>query len=166
MAIACRARLLVVCAMLSLPLVAPAFAVDPEIKPPIIGLVSTGSSDNTLTPLTQKAGIFGGVVVQATWSQLQATNSPNVDIKPIESALDQVRHYNSQNPNRSLAVRLRVFSGCRAPDWAKTLGGVGPFSNVADCPGGFGPFWSSAYRQAWTFLVQHLAAKRSEEHTS
>ena len=56
-----------------------------------------------------------------------------------------------------------MFTGCRAPVWAKSLDVdgklVGPFSNTADCPGGFGPFWSTPYRQAWAFVVQQLAAK-------
>lgn len=41
--IAGRARLLAVCAMLLVPLASGAFAADPQIKPPIRGLVSMGA---------------------------------------------------------------------------------------------------------------------------
>jgi hypothetical protein len=81
----------------------------------------------------------------------------------IEQALAGVRTYNTQNPARQLAVRLRIFSGCDAPDWAKTLGGVGPFNIVSTDPATptctFGPFWSDAYRAAWANLVQQVAVK-------
>ena len=79
-----RARLLTVCAMLSLPPASGAFAADPQIKPPIRGLVSMGAYRfvgqggdpvNTLAPLDAKAGIFGGLVIIATWKQLQPTPS-------------------------------------------------------------------------------------------
>ena len=52
-----------------------AFAADPQIKPPIRGLVSMGAYRfvgqggdpvNTLEPLNAKAGIFGGLVVIET----------------------------------------------------------------------------------------------------
>src|SRR3981189_3786810 len=87
MVIISRARLLVVCAMLSLPPVDVALAADPQIKPPIRGLVSMGAYRfvgkggdpiNTLEPLNAKAGIFGGLVIIATWKQLQPT--PNSEI--------------------------------------------------------------------------------------
>ena len=73
--IARRARLLAVCAMLSVPPASGAFAADPQIKPPIRGLVSMGAYRfvgqggdpvNTLEPLNAKAGIFGGLVIIAT----------------------------------------------------------------------------------------------------
>jgi hypothetical protein len=60
-----RARLLVVCAMLSLPRVDGALAADPQIKPPIRGLVSMGAYRfvgqggdpvNTLEPLNASEG--------------------------------------------------------------------------------------------------------------
>jgi hypothetical protein len=84
MVVISRARLLVVCAMLSLPAVDAALA-DAQIKPPIRGLVSMGAYRfvgkggdpvNTLEPLNAKPGIFGGLVIIATWKQLQPTPTP------------------------------------------------------------------------------------------
>ena len=63
------ARQLAVCAMLSVPPASGAFAADPQIKPPIRGLVSMGAYRfvgqggdpvNTLEPLNAKAD-FGGL---------------------------------------------------------------------------------------------------------
>ena len=82
MVITSSARLLVVCAMLTLPPVDGELAADPQIKPPIRGLVSMGAYRfvgkggdpvNTLEPLNAKPGIFGGLVIIATWKQLQPT---------------------------------------------------------------------------------------------
>jgi hypothetical protein len=167
MVITCRACLLALCAMLALPLLHDARAADPTPKAAISGLVSRGEPSNTLDPLNAQAkqGVFfGGLVIQALWSQLQPT--PTSQIGPrnvIEQALAGVRTYNAQNPARPLAVRLRVFSGCDAPDWAKSLDGFGPFSIVSTASSTpsctFGPFWRDAYRTAWANLVQQLAAK-------
>ena len=69
MVITSSARLLVVCAMLTLPPVDGELAADPQIKPPIRGLVSMGAYRfvgkggdpvNTLEPLNAKPEISAG----------------------------------------------------------------------------------------------------------
>src|ERR1700744_1552221 len=127
MVITNRACLLALFAMLSVSPLGSVLA-DPAIKPAITGLVSTGSTSNTLAELaTGKAmGIFGGLVVQATWKDLQPTNGP-LDTTIIDNALtqtlnDNVTKYNAasaqlQGPNnRQIGVRLRIFAGCTAGD--------------------------------------------------
>jgi hypothetical protein len=126
MVITPRARLLVVCAVLSLPPAGGALA-DPAIKPPIRGLVSMGAYRfvgkggdpvNTLEPLNAKPGIFGGLVIIATWKQLQPTPDSEIgDNNVIDQALAEVRAYNARNPDRPLAVKLRVWGGFEVPDW-------------------------------------------------
>ena len=73
-----RCRRMLACAGLLLLTVDAARAQD--IKPPIRGLVSMGAYRfvgyggdpvNTLEPLDAKPGIFGGLVVIASWKQLQ-----------------------------------------------------------------------------------------------
>src|SRR5262245_28512865 len=101
MGITSRARLLVIGAMLSLP--PNALAADPQIKPPISGLVSMGAYKfvadggppiNTLAPLNAKPGIFGGLVIIATWKQLQPeANSQIGNNNAIDQALAQVSTY-------------------------------------------------------------------------
>ena len=158
-------RLLLACAML---LLLPAEASLAEgIKGPIRGLVSMGAYHfvgsggdpvNTLEPLNAKAGIFGGLVVIASWKQLQPT--PNAEIgNVIDQALAQVRAYNERNPHKPLAVKLRVWGGFEAPDWAKHIGGA-PIATVhKNKHRTVGRFWSPAYRHAWAQLQERLAAR-------
>ena len=165
--------------MLSLPAMDGARAADP--KPPISGLVSRGEPSNTLQPLNTEANagvFFGGLVVQATWANLQP-DGPDTDlskdaIDAINQVLAQVRDYNS-NPQystapgfRPLAVRLRVFSGCDAPDWAKKLAApLSPFDIFSSDPAtpscSFGPFWRDDYRTAWLHFQERLAGKYDVE---
>ena len=140
-----------------------------DIKPPIRGLVSMGAYRfvgyggdpvNTLEPLNAKPGIFGGLVVIASWKQLQPT--PDSEIGPnnvIDRALAEVRAYNERNPQKPLAVKLRVWGGFEAPDWAKALGGPPIETIFNEKPRSVGRFWSPAYRQAWAQLQQQLAAR-------
>jgi hypothetical protein len=174
-----RARLLTLCAMLALLPPGGALA-DPTLKPTITGLISTGSPTNTLAEFADRAGIFGGVVVQAKWRELQPGNSSNFFPKVIEDALTKVRAYNLTSPNRQLYVRLRIFAGCSdsendAPDWALNLDGS-PVTmkayystnsagepNYETCRTGH--FWdpSSNYAAAWRNL-QVLLAARFDSH--
>jgi hypothetical protein len=160
-------RLMLACAMLML---LPAKASHAEgIKGPIRGLVSMGAYHfvgsggdpvNTLEPLNAKAGIFGGLVVIASWKQLQPTpNSEIGDGNVIDQALAQVRAYNERNPHKPLAVKLRVWGGFEAPDWAKQIGGA-PIATVhKNKHRTVGRFWSPAYRHAWAQLQERLAAR-------
>src|SRR4051812_11828339 len=169
MVITSSARLLVVCAMLTLPPVDGELAADPQIKPPIRGLVSMGAYRfvgkggdpiNTLEPLNAKAGIFGGLVIIATWKQLQPTPTSEIgENNVIDQTLADVTAYNVRNPAKPLAVKLRVWGGFEAPEWAMRLGGapIPPEHNGKQRV--LGRFWSEAYRQAWSQLQVQLAAK-------
>lgn len=89
MVITRRTRVPALCAMLalSLPLLRDAHAADPA-KPPIGGLVSRGEPSNTLQPLNAEANagvFFGGLVVQATWSQLQPNGQ---DTEIVHDSID------------------------------------------------------------------------------
>src|SRR5256886_15787715 len=118
--------------MLSLPPVDGELAADPQIKPPIRGLVSMGAYRfvgkggdpvNTLEPLNAKPGIFGGLGIIATWKQLQPTPDSEIgDNNVIDQALAEVRAYNARNPDRPLAVKLRGWGGVEVPDRAMLLG--------------------------------------------
>src|SRR2546430_11918365 len=99
--------------MLSLPPVDGELAADPQIKAPIRGLVSMGAYRfvgyggdpvNTLEPLNAKPGIFGGLVVIASWKQLQPTPGSEIGANNvIDHALAEVRAYNERNPAKPLA---------------------------------------------------------------
>ena len=97
-----RARFLTLCAILALLPLSRALA-DPVIKPAITGLISTGSPPtaslpNTLSELAKAnaVGIFGGIVVQVRWKDIQpnppATQPPSpsdFDWTVIDNALFQ-----------------------------------------------------------------------------
>jgi hypothetical protein len=170
-----RARLLTLCALLSLPPLGGTLA-DPAIKPAITGLISTAGADqkNTLAPLNAFEGIFGGYVVRTTWKKLQSTSASDFDTTDIDGALDMVRKYNaavaaatlSPPNNRQIGVRLRVWPGCGdTPEWATKLDG-GPITVTAQYAGApetcaFGRFWdtTSDYAAAWRQLQAKLADK-------
>ena len=120
-----RGRLLAVCAMLLLPPAGSAIAADTAIKPPIRGLISMGAYRfvgkggdpiNTLEPLNAKPGIFGGLVIIASWEQLQPTPTSEIaENNVIDQALADVGAYNARNPAKPLAVKLRVWGGFEGP---------------------------------------------------
>jgi hypothetical protein len=159
-------RRLLVCAAWLLLAAAPSNAQD---KGPIHGLVSMGAYRfvgyggdpvNTLEPLNAKPGIFGGLVVIASWKQLQPT--PDSEIGPdnvIDKALADVRAYNERNPQKPLAVKLRVWGGFEAPDWAKSLDGPAVATVFNGKTRIVGRFWTPAYCQAWARLQEQLAAR-------
>ena len=160
-------RLTLACAVLYF--LSPNLSRAEDIKAPIRGLVSMGAYRfvgkggdpvNTLEPLNAKPGIFGGLVVIASWKQLQPTSQSEIgDNNVIDQALAQVRAYNEGNPDQPLAVKLRVWGGFEAPDWAKQLGGMPIDTTYNDKSRTVGRFWSPAYRQAWAQLQQQLAAR-------
>jgi hypothetical protein len=133
-----RTHLLALCVMLALLPPGRALADDPTIKPAITGLISTGSSSNTLAQLAMKdvIGIFGGLVVQARWRDFQPENGSQLITNVLDRALtkklkDNVTEYNAAASaatqdapnNRTIGVRLRIFAGCSAgksdaPKWA------------------------------------------------
>jgi len=138
-------------------------------KPPIRGLVSMGAYRfvgrggqpvNTLDPLNAKPGIFGGLVVVASWAQLEPAQGGPVDPdNVIGKALEDVRAYNAKNPQKPLAVRLRVWGGFMAPEWAMRIGGPPVQAVHNGTPRTVGRFWTPEYRKAWADMQTRLAAK-------
>jgi len=156
-------------ALIAAVISAASAAAEDHPKPPIRGLVSMGAFKfvgsggdpvNTLEPLDAKAGIFGGLVVISTWRQLQP--APGADLpegNPIDKALADVRAYNERNPKKPIAVRLRVWGGFEAPEWAMKLGGP-PIAAVHNNKHReLGRFWSPQYRAAWRDFQRKLAAR-------
>jgi hypothetical protein len=147
----------------------PLAAEEPQVKPAIRGLVSMGAYRfvgaggdpvNTLEPLRAKPGIFGGLVVIASWAQLQPT--PDAELQEgnaIDKAMADVRAYNAEHPDKPLAVRLRVWGGFMAPEWAMRLGGPPIAALHKNKTRHLGRFWSPEYRQAWRRLQEKLAAR-------
>ncbi|MEO8668681.1 MAG: hypothetical protein ABI399_09210 [Bauldia sp.] len=142
-------------------------------KPPIRGLVSMGAYRfvaaggepvNNLRPLLAKPGIFGGIVIVASWRQLQPTaGAALADDTAIDEALRDVQAYNVSNPQRPLAVKLRVWGGFMAPPWAMSLGGLPIAVTHQGKSRLLGRFWTEEYRHAWADFQEMLAARYDEE---
>src|SRR5690349_4379120 len=91
-------------------LIAFAGPAQAQTKPPIRGLVSMGAYKfvstpgaqplNTMAPLNAKAGIFGGIVLVASWQQLQPNKNGPLVPNVIDDFLAQVRTYNAANPQK------------------------------------------------------------------
>jgi len=144
------------------------------IKTPIKGLVSMGAyrfvadggqPDNTLWPLYRVPKIFGGIVIVATWAELQPSKGADLpQHNPIDRALEAVREYNGLNGDAPLAVKLRVWGGFEAPPWAMTLDGEQPVTvTFRNKPRTLGHPWRAEYRKAWRDFQARLAARYDNE---
>jgi hypothetical protein len=114
-------------------------------------------------------GLLGGIVVNATWSAIQPSETGALDFSTIDSALALVRTYNAATPLTPLGVKLRVYGGTNAPDWAKAIGGpISIVRNTAGCPNPpcdltIGAYWTTEYITAWRSLQALLAARYDAE---
>jgi len=139
-----------------------------RVKPRIAGLIDKGSQAPydlgtafPVTSTTELAGYgtaFSGIVVNVAWSQLEPAEG-QFDLTPLAQSLAAVTAYDTQNPSDPLGVKLRIWAGFAAPDWAKSLDGtpitVAPGTSGAS--GTLGRFWAADYEQQWTDLQDALA---------
>lgn len=105
-------------------------------------------------------GLFSEIVLNVTWSSLQPVAGIDVPLvtADIDIALAQVAAYNQQH-GTDLGIKLRVWGGFTAPEWAKNIDGS-PIA-VIDKDGNpqtIGRFWTADYIDAWTSLQNALAA--------
>lgn len=146
-------------------------AVAQTIKPPIVSLVDMGSQATyhqeepfptvNTAEVTPDAPAFSGIVVNETWAQLEPS-SGQFTFGPLDDSLAAVQAYNSANPADPLAVKLRIFGGFTAPDWAKTMDGSPISVPQTDAPGGsdtVGQWWKPDYEAAWSTFQHALAAQ-------
>ena len=154
--------------------------VPPKI--PIRGLIdmqdiSWHDTDNatpapfTTAYITMFPGSFGGIVINETWADLQPTQGGTIVTTAIDNDLLAVQTYNSlSNVTQSspVSVKLRIYAGSNAPQWAKHLPG-GPitiYRNPAGCNGQtdtcpltVGPYWTTPYISAWRAFQAQVAAQ-------
>jgi hypothetical protein len=156
---------------------APAIA-DPRDTPPLKSAIAgfidmqtitwhnedDGKPKFTLHNVNKFPGVFGGIVLNATWAEMQRTAAGPLTTARIDSALDRVRDYNVAYPATPLGVKLRIFSGNQAPPWAKAING-GPLTiqrNPQGCPSGdcpitIGKVWDPGYIAAWRAFQRAVA---------
>ncbi len=139
----------------------PSGTVGPAPSPGDLKPVLRGLLDRSGAPAPEFYGTLAGYVVNARWSDLQpAAGAPIADGNAIDQAIAQVRQINAA-AHTDLGLKVRIFAGTAAPEWAKELGGS-PIT-VTDPQGGhsgtIGRFWSQAFGQAYDLLQSELAAK-------
>ena len=107
---------------------------------------------------------FSEIVLNVTWAQLQ-TSQTSLDTSFIDNAIQQVNAFNATY-HVDLGIKLRVWGGFTAPDWAKEINGA-PITitgqNGVD-PGSYasqtiGRYWTTDYISAWQSLQSALATK-------
>lgn len=154
-------------------------------KTPIHGLIDLGQviaddmpepPPNTLYYVCRRQGAISGIVVNDTWEHMQRNGGQTIDTSSVDRALKAIAAYNAK-PGRSLGVRLRIWAGIDAPDWAKRIGGapiricdgdavrvtprVQPAPAPTPCPSvairTVGRFWSNGYERAWRNFESLLA---------
>ena len=98
-------------------------------------------------------------------AQLQPTQNGPIDYAIIQDAIKTVTAYNTAN-GTDLGIKLRVWGGFTAPNWAKNIDGQ-PITvsgrNSVD-PGNYndqtiGRYWTADYVDAWTSLQNALATR-------
>ncbi len=141
-----------------------------KVKPLIDGLIDKGSEEpyhldqafpvTTTSELSGYSTAFAGIVVNVSWAQLEPAEG-QFNFIPLDDSLAAVTTYNDQHSSDQLGVKLRLWGGFTAPEWAKTLDGppitVAPSGTTAG--GTLGRYWLSDYEQQWTDLQDALAAR-------
>lgn len=118
------------------------------LKEPIVGLL-----DRQGEP---KAGYeLSGWVVKSSWADLQPTaGGPIAEQNDIDNAIVRAREL-------GLVLKLRVYAGDEAPEWAKQLGGP-PVPLVDPADGQtttVGRFWTEPFGRAYADFQGLLAAR-------
>src|SRR5258708_17129794 len=144
-------------------------------KPAQSGLVDMGdigfyNSNNpdvlvtfTIADLANYPGSFSEIVLNVTWAQLQSAAGGSLDTAFIDDAISAINAYNAANGTH-VGIKLRVWGGYVAPDWAKNIDGP-PITITGQHTVDqnftlqtIGRFWTADYIAAWTSLQNQLAA--------
>ena len=128
------------------------------IKPVIQGLI-----DRQAEPSKKALAYVHAYVVKVNWADLQPTSfGPLTADNAIDKAILRVREPDFAGVH--MVLKLRVFAGIGAPEWAKQLGGA-PLAYINNQEGGstaggtIGRFWSPEFGQAYADLQAKLAAR-------
>ncbi len=140
---------------------------DVESKPKkqaIKGLVTMGSvrdmrngNFDVLKIANIYPDIFSGVVIKATWGELEPQRG-NFNFTVINNALSDIERYNNNHLNHKLGAKLRISTTANTPDWVLHLAN-GPVSIYVNSSFSYniGLFWTTEYTEAWQELQVALA---------
>jgi hypothetical protein len=130
-----------------------------DLKPVLAGLL-----DRNGVPPSTFLGALAGYVVNVYWKDLQPTPGATLTTNnAIDKAIAKVDALNAAD-GTNLGLKIRVFAGIWAPQWAKSLGGS-PITLTNPQGGGsatVGRFWTDAFGSAYDHFEDLLAAKYDE----
>jgi hypothetical protein len=135
-----------------------------ETKQALKGLITMGSvgdlrtgNFDVLKEVTVHPEIYSGVVVRATWGELEPQRGV-FNFSSIQNALYAIENYNSMHPNHKLGAKLRISATINTPDWVLNLAN-GPVEVIINQTISYniGLFWTTEYRLAWKELQEELA---------
>lgn len=124
------------------------------LKAPMVGVV-----DRQRQPTLEYQNIVSGWIVKVNWADLQPTpdtlNTSAIDAA-VSAAVQQ-----EQRTRKPVGLKLRVYAGTSAPQWAKELGGapVAVYDAADAAEGTIGRFWKAEFGNAYTQLQQRLALR-------
>ena len=102
-------------------------------------------------------------VVKADWSELQLNRGgPVAANNVIDRAVAEANRLNGSDPSPRLRLKLRVYAGISAPEWAKHLDGDPLALDDPQTGAGVGTvprFWTAAFGAAYDDLMAKLAAR-------
>jgi hypothetical protein len=127
-----------------------------DLKPVLAGLL-----DRDGPPPVAFLSSLAGFVVNAYWKDLEpAQGAALTPDNAIDQAIIEVRNLNATD-HTNLGLKIRLFAGIWAPDWAKNLGGgaITVTNPQNGATGTIGRFWTDAYGAAYAQLESLLAAK-------
>ena len=124
------------------------------LKPPIEGVV-----DRQRQPTLDFQDIINGWVVKVAWADLQPT-ADALDTTIIDAAIAAAVEQ-EQRTKQPVGLKLRVYAGVNAPQWAKQLGGapVTVYDAADAAEGTIGQFWKAEFGDAYARLQRRLASR-------
>jgi hypothetical protein len=142
-------------AILPSPSASPTPSSTANLKPYIKGMI-----DRAGAPPAPYVGSFSAFVVNIGWGPLQAEpGGPIASNNAIDAGIAQVRRLNADGAH--LVLKLRVYAGTRAPDWAKQMDGspIAVKDPLTGRGGTVGRFWLPDYEAAYADFERQLASK-------
>jgi hypothetical protein len=132
----------------------PSTTPQPTLKPVLAGLL-----DRNGPPPASYLPVMGGFVVNVHWADIQsAPGAPIASNNAIDQAIATLHQI---DPSGRMGLKVRLFAGIWAPEWAKSLGGPPiPIEDPISGTGGtIGRFWTDDFGAAYNDLQAKLAAR-------
>lgn len=149
--------------LLSLGPIGAFVSASASVKPPVVKPAAAGLYDRQHIPNPTYLPVVNGAVVKVNWSDLQPVKGGPITVgNEIDQAVASAAVLNLANPALNLRLKLRVYTGVNAPEWAKQLDGP-PVTlydpQTSALIGTVGRFWTPRFKAAYDDLQAKLAAR-------